>query len=89
MLPHPDDVHLREAEGWFELGNLSEAVMALMKASLEFHMQPEFLKVKCSIAQGRGEAKAIMRRFEQSHLNSSASIIGAGKTEPNTIQTPT
>ena len=59
QLEPPDTHHLRSAEGWLELGNLSEAGEELKKISPQLHGHPAVLSVRYDIlAKGEKWADA-------------------------------
>ena len=44
--PHPDDIHLRAAHGWLELGNAREANEELEKITASLHAHPDVLDLR-------------------------------------------
>lgn len=45
-LKHPDNLHLRGAQGWLELGDHQEALRELTKIRPAFHRHPDVLEVR-------------------------------------------
>lgn len=45
-LPHPDDLHLRAAQGWLELGNPAEAELELQHLSPLSRAHPDVLELR-------------------------------------------
>ncbi|MGV3771601.1 MAG: tetratricopeptide repeat protein [Verrucomicrobiales bacterium] len=55
MLPDHDTTHLQAAEGWMELGNLSEATEELEQITPENERHPDVLELSCRILQAGGK----------------------------------
>ena len=47
--PHPDDIHLRAAQGWLELGNAREANEELDKITASLRHHPDVLELRWHI----------------------------------------
>ena len=73
-LEHPDDVHLRAAQGWLELGSHIEANEELEKITPQLRTHPEVLKV-------RWEIYADARKWE-SALDIAAALIQLDPNDP-------
>jgi len=50
-LPHPNDIHIRAAMGWLELGNLAEAHSELDQISPESRTHPDVMQLRYCIFQ--------------------------------------
>ncbi len=54
-LPHPDDLHLRAAQGWLELGNPAEARLELERLGECNRLHPDVLDLRWHIHAHAGQ----------------------------------